>query len=66
MSRRLVALLALLVFAQPLIGGVRGHSSMYVAGTLTSCKAGDRGVLETGDQAVRLTPERRCGAGARR
>jgi hypothetical protein len=35
MSRRLVAVLALLVFTQPVIGGVRGHSSMYVVGTET-------------------------------
>jgi len=61
MSRRFAAVLALLAFAEPLIAGLRGHSSMYVAGTLTSCKAGDRGVLETGDQAITFTPEKGAG-----
>ncbi|HXJ95221.1 MAG TPA: hypothetical protein VMT20_20455 [Terriglobia bacterium] len=58
MSRLLVAVLALLAFAQPVVGGVRGQGSMHVASPLTSCKAGDRGVLETGDPAIAFTPEK--------
>lgn len=46
MSRRLVAPLALLVFVQLVLGGVREYSSMYVASTLRSCKAGDQGGRE--------------------
>ena len=36
---------------------VRGHNSMYSAGTLTTCKVGTVGILEPSDTAVVFTPE---------
>ena len=61
MSRSLRLLLALLIVAAPGMAGVRGHSSKYVAGTAASCKAGQDGRLEVGEQAVAFTAGKACG-----
>lgn len=58
MKRTLAVLLAWGVLAQPFtLAAVRGHKSMYTAGTLTACKPGDKGMLEPSDKALVFTLE---------
>jgi hypothetical protein len=52
--------LMLVIFTTPGTAGVRGDSSRYVAGTVTSCKAGQIGSLELGDQAIVFTANKDC------
>lgn len=46
-----------LLGGSPLLAAVRGHKSMYTAGTLTTCKPGEKGALDPSDKAVVFTPE---------
>jgi hypothetical protein len=40
------------------LAGVRGHSSVYVGGTLTTIQKGTSGHLDTGDKALAFSPDK--------
>jgi len=62
MKKRLIPIPLLLLgglfWSLPVGAGVRGHSSVYVGGTLTSIDKGSEGVLDTADKAPVFSPKR--------
>jgi hypothetical protein len=57
-SRVFCAGLAAIILVGPvLFAAVRGHKSMYVAGTFTECKSGQKGTIETTGTAFVFTPD---------
>jgi hypothetical protein len=63
MRRLLCVLFACMFLAEPLLlAAVRGHKSMYAAGTLAALKPGEMGRLETSDTGVIFNPEKGAAA----
>lgn len=59
MKRYLSALLVCMFLMPPLcLAAVRGHKSMYAAGTLTGLTKGEMGRLQTSESALVFSPEK--------
>lgn len=59
MKRYLSAMLVCMFLMPPLcLAAVRGHKSMYAAGTLTSLTKGEMGRLQTSESALVFSPEK--------